>query len=469
MNATTELPDVSDEGVSQVPVLLRRIDRPHASMAPEANTADSSQVEELEQAADRGVEQADESLSLLELEEPTPDMIAAVSGESIEVRREQLQLQVAQLAGHLRERLREVDRREAMLHARASQLESDIRASRLWLQEREVAFQERERDLKRQIEELEERASSRLVDIKSQTDDQETVLADLRERQQTLRLAEDEVRERRFEVEREAVGLRHAQQVWQQQREREERMLAQQREHGMRELNDLTEQREAQLRAAEALLREHVEQFERDRAGLMAERQTWDDQRKSQQQAIAELKKTTEAELADVRTKLDARQDWIERQKGGLEQVRDEALRLHRQSLEMRLLAEQLWTQISGALTPAEVTQAIAQLRLKLAEQYRLEEQQLVVRREELLKVGEAVAAQHTELEQLRAGLREWVTARQEEIERQAAALVERELSLDAQQDAHRQTEREWQAARRVYEQQIRDLSAQLRSLPLAA
>jgi chromosome segregation ATPase len=173
--------------------------------------------------------------------------------------------------------------------------------------------------------------------------------------------------------------------------------------------------------------------------------------------------------LADVRTKLDARQDWIERQKGGLEQVRDEALRLHRQSLEMRLLAEQLWTQISGALTPAEVTQAIAQLRLKLAEQYRLEEQQLVVRREELLKVGEAVAAQHTELEQLRAGLREWVTARQEEIERQAAALVERELSLDAQQDAHRQTEREWQAARRVYEQQIRDLSAQLRSLPLAA
>ena len=50
-------------------------------------------------------------------------MVAAVMGENLEIRREQLQLQVAQLATHLRQRLREVDRREAALNARLAQLE----------------------------------------------------------------------------------------------------------------------------------------------------------------------------------------------------------------------------------------------------------------------------------------------------------------------------------------------------------
>src|SRR5262245_14991050 len=64
---------------------------------------------------------------ILELEEPTAEMISAVAGENLDVRREQLQLQVAQLAGHLRERLRSLDHREATLNARVAQLESDLR------------------------------------------------------------------------------------------------------------------------------------------------------------------------------------------------------------------------------------------------------------------------------------------------------------------------------------------------------
>ena len=51
----------------------------------------------------------------------------------------------------------------------------------------------------------------------------------------------------------------------------------------------------------------------------------------------------------------------------------------------------------------------------------------------------------------------------------EAATLVERELSLDAQQEEFRHAERQWQADRRRYEQQIRDLSTQLRTLPVAA
>src|SRR5262249_32273267 len=100
-------------------------------------------------------------LTVLEFEEPTEAMIAAVMGQDIEVRREQLQLQIAQLAAPLRERLREVDRREARLNARAGELEADLRASRMWLSERELEFQERESDLTRKIEELQGRVGVR--------------------------------------------------------------------------------------------------------------------------------------------------------------------------------------------------------------------------------------------------------------------------------------------------------------------
>jgi chromosome segregation ATPase len=411
----------------------------------------------------------DQSSELLELEQPTDALVAAVLGDNVAAEREQLQLQVSQLAAHLRDRLRELDRREAAVNARASQLEADLRASRIWLQERELAFQERERELQDRIAELEELSVPQVVSLPEQKYDQQAYEDELRQREQQLQVHEDDVRERRFEVDRQAAALSHAQQLWQQQREREERLLAADREQMTRELNAAAAEREEQLRTAEALLREHLEKLAEDERVISTERAAWERERKDKLQAIDELRIATEAECADLRVRLDARQEWLERQKAGLEQVRNEALRLHRQSLEMRLLAEQLWAQISGSLSPAEVTHAIAQLRLKLAEQYKIEEQQLAERRDELLHVSERITERYSQLEQLRSGLREWANTRQEEIERQAAALVERELGLDAQQDEFRRAERQWQADRRGYEQQIRDLTTQLRTLPTAA
>jgi hypothetical protein len=236
-----------------------------------------------------------------------------------------------------------------------------------------------------------------------------------------------------------------------------------------RSFEERIETREAQLCTAELLVAEQARQLDQDQAALASERQTWQDQRTRQRQSLEELRSAAEAELGDRRQRLAARQEWIERQKVGLEQVRDEALKLHRQSLEMRLLAEQLWSQITGRLHPAEVTQAIAQLRLKLGEQYGIEEQQLATQRHALAELAQRVTTQHEELATLRGGLRQWAAARQAEIEQQAAALVQRELTLDAEHERFRQLEQAWQTDRRRYEQQIRDLTCQLRTLPAAA
>jgi len=447
-----------------------RIDPPHPT-AQDSPALDAQVTPEQLQEAEPANPfiAAEASQALLEVEQPTAEMIAAVTGENLELRREQLQLQVAQLASHLRERLREVDRREATLNARVAQLEADLRTARLWLRERELAFQERENDLKRQIEELQERPTEPATDTHSEFADCDVRLAEIAERERDLDLKEDELRERRFEFDRQVVALRHAQQIWQQQHERGEQQLRNDREQTGRDLEQIVAQREQQLRTAELLVAEQAKELDRDRTSLVNERRNWEEQRTRQRQAIDELRSSAEAEAADRRTRLEARQEWIERQKAGLDQVRDEALRLHRQSLEMRLLAEQIWSQINRALMPADVAQAVAQLRLKLAEQYRVEEDQLARRQDELIALSEKIAGQHRDLTQLKSGVREWATARQAEIERQAATLVQRELALDAQQEEFRQAAQNWNADRRRYEQQIRDLTAQLRTLPSAA
>src|SRR5438093_13659965 len=86
-----------------------RIDPPHAVVPDTLASGEEAAVEQpLEAEIVNPFIAAAAGEAMLAVEEPTAEMIAAVTGENLEVRREQLQLQVAQLAGHLRERLREV-------------------------------------------------------------------------------------------------------------------------------------------------------------------------------------------------------------------------------------------------------------------------------------------------------------------------------------------------------------------------
>jgi hypothetical protein len=394
-------------------------------------------------------------------------LIAAVTGQSEAARREQLELQADQISEHLRERLREVDRREAHLNARVAQLESDLRSSRVWLREQEHEFAEREGELRRQLDDAQARGEA--GSSAAESVDLEAAHAELAERERQLQLKENELRERRFEIERLSAALRHAQQLWDQERSRQETELVRERERLARHFHEQSDQRDEQLRSAEQVVAEQSQQLARDRAELTADRRGWDERRKAQSQALDEKAQAAEAELHDQRLRLAGRGEWIERQRAGLDQVRTEITELHRQSLEMRLIAEQLWSQISSRMSPAEVAHAIAQLRLKLAEHYRLDEQALEAKKAELIQLGERIGEQHRELAQLQSGLKGWAAARQSEIEDQAAKLIRREQELEEQQEAFRQSRGEWQTERQTYEQQLRDLRAQLRSLPAAA
>jgi hypothetical protein len=486
MNVTDEIQTTSDDPVTLVSPRRMRIDPSHDDGVTSAYASPQALEPVGEIPADL-IE--DPQPALLEIEEPTEAMLAAVAGESPEIREEQLQLEAEQLAEHLRERLREIDRREAMVHARVAQLESDLRTSRIWLAERHADSETREAELLARIVELEEQAAQWSQGVETADLAAEARGLELGQREDLLRRREDDLRwlaeelqrredelcQQRLQFDRQSAELSQAQQLWNEHREdvqrrwadecsRKEEELAQGRAQTQQQLDQAFAEREEHIRTAEFLLNEHAEELERARAALLADQAAWQSQKTAQRQAIDELRAATEGVLADRRLRLDARQQWIERQKAGLEQVRDEALSLHRQSLEMRLIAEQVWSQITGALGPTQASQAIAQLRLKLAEQYRLEEDQLTARREEMVQLGERIGDQYRELTQLKNGVREWASAREADIEQQAAALVEREITLDAQQQEVVKARQQWDRERRALEQQIRELTSQLRA-----
>src|SRR5438045_6413094 len=176
MAVTNCEPLTSDEPATFVTPRRTRIGPPHAA-GPAGSVEQSTDAQPLDAELVNPFLVAAPCEAMLEVEEPTAEMIAAVTGENVELRREQLQLQVAQLAGHLRERLREVDRREATINARMAQLESDLRSARLWLRERELAFQERENELRSQIEELQERPRRADTAIEDVVDDEARLAA----------------------------------------------------------------------------------------------------------------------------------------------------------------------------------------------------------------------------------------------------------------------------------------------------
>jgi hypothetical protein len=168
-------------------------------------------------------------------------------------------------------------------------------------------------------------------------------------------------------------------------------------------------------------------------------------------------------ELDQLRTRLAARETALDQQQGAIEQLRSEITAAHRQSIEMRLMAEQLWAQVQGRMPPAEITQSIAQLRLKLAEQYRLEQQGLAEQKQELLSLAEKVAEESGTLRTQRQELQSWFAAREEEIERHAKSLVIREQELLEQSDQLREIETRWNSDRRRLEQEVREMHSRLR------
>lgn len=384
--------------------------------------------------------------------------------EDRDARKERLENQAAQLADQLQGQLREIEHREAQQNARSAELDNEFRRARFWITEKSAELAERENlvaEAEARLAAEREEASSTLeqgnlqlhaiearqkVLIKSEQElaQRQQLIgqreADLAERGRQLEAKEYHLRERRQFVEGEAAALYHERQA---------------------ELS----RREQALQEGESLLAEHTHALERDQQTLARERADWKRQKDIDIEAIHLQGQRADAELDQRHTRLAAREQALDKQQTAFDQLRSEITAAHRQSLEMRMIAEQLWGQVQGRIPPAEVTQSLAQLRLRLGEQYRLEQHGLTQQKDELLSLAEKVAEQSAALRGQRQELQAWFNAREGEIERQAEALVHREQELQDLSDQLGQSTARWQTDRRALEQQLRDAHSRLRQV----
>ncbi|MDP6721374.1 MAG: hypothetical protein QGF59_22090, partial [Pirellulaceae bacterium] len=219
---------------------------------------------------------------------------------------EQVLAHAGQLATHLRTRQRDLDRRESQLNARAAELENDLRASRMWFHEREQESAQRELELQQHVNELEERATAIAATEVSADLDSES-------------LQRDQVRANALDKAEEQLNKQFAK---------------------LKLQSDLIAAEREELRAQK---REHeCEVVQRD--------------------------KNHKAAFAKKKRQLDQREKFLDQREATLDGLQSDVGRLHRDSLEMRLIAEQLWSQLAGKLTPAELTKSISDSRSKLAE-----------------------------------------------------------------------------------------------------
>ena len=285
---------------------------------------------------------------------------------------EQVRLQADQLAVFLRNRQAELDHREAELNSRIARLDSDTRAARLWLGQRE---------------------------------------ADLAARTEELGKREEFLREQHEE---QAAQLAAAEAALRQQ--------SQQRQSD----NSMTQQ-------AEQLRRRQLENADSQLAETQAEIQKLRDQLRSRQRSLADetavLREQMAAEhrnaMDDVELKRKAvqrRADQVDRSRAALKQLRAELGRMHRETLEIRLATEELWVQLSGAAPPAALTRSLGRIRSKLAEQYRHANAELIEERKELEAIREQLTNQHESLLKQKRRFEKWVGGCQEECQQQAVS-----------------------------------------------
>lgn len=201
---------------------------------------------------------------------------------------------------------------------------------------------------------------------------------------------------------------------------------------GSGSLLEIAEQ-QARLDQATIYLEREAEELDTARTRLEQDQAEWRRIVEEQRKDLERREQTLDGELESRRKKLAHREQTLDQQLASVEQTRQEILRVHRESLEMRLVAEELWAQVAGRVPPAEVTQAIANLRSRLANQYRVENKQLAARKQQIVELSERLEQQQEALARQRRELQAWAAARQVEIEEQAKRLVTREVELDQQ------------------------------------
>lgn len=479
-----------------------RVDPPHAIGKPH----DDAQAAE-------GVSSESPLLEVAENDEFDPTAMEA------------LRNQARQLSLLLSERQEALDRREAEWQRQLARHETEVRGTRLWFDQRQAELDERESGLAAREEELETRftqqrdATSALEVLRSEheaTVATRTAELDAREAELEERAAQiameaaaqrgvvKELDARREELRVELAEIRRVQEdnlielqraqdelaaqrettlaelqherddaaaVLQAERDELERLRNTPSEYQVRMQEELDEReanldrRETESVTIELRVRQALIEVERLQAELYEERERLAVQQKHDRLELAEARRRIENDAAEKQKLLQRQNEQLDFRRAAVKQEQADLAEAQRETLEMRLVVEELWTQLSGVVPPAALTENVARLRSRLADQYRLQQHELAAQRAELITLRNDLAAESDKLRLQTAELQRWAEARHEEIERQASFLAGREQELERQDSELAQRSSQWRQDRGRLELEIRRLEGELRAV----
>jgi len=334
-------------------------------------------------------------------------VVVEPAGEDAAIVARQLRVQADQLAERLRTRQANLDRREAQLNVREAQFENDTRAARLWLSERQA--------------ELEARAAST-----NQPHPQEHVRDNPSE-------------------------------------------CYTQREQSLADEESRLAERKKQLAEAERRCAELQHQTEQLHQALQKDREEFNEQRRRDRQEMVARERLAQQELDRKRGELARRGEQVDRCRAAMEQLREEVGQMHRSTLEMRMAAEELWSQLAGAAPPAALVRSMGEIRRRLAEHYRGADAELADRKQELVALRVELRRRHEQLAEEKRRLERWLADQEQDVEQRAARLVAREQELDAQQADFRDQAAHWEITRLTMAQEIHRLRRELGAMPTPA
>ena len=485
---------------SPAPTVQMRVDPPHLlATAPEGIDVVESEPEKIP----------------VERETVAVGHAAASFTNESSANSEQLQLQAEQIAGHFRALQEQIDRREADLHAQVAEQENGARNARLWFRERQQELAAREAELINREREIQERETAIARADREQAEAHERTKADQRRQNEAFSSRQRELDERQQAIDRQdteqaavsaALARCAAEQKQLDDRLREE--AAQFNRHAAAAIDMLSRSlrgeeltaaddptarssartepiadhrdipamfaelanglkrlrsRQRNLEEAEALLEDGQAELNDARRRFEAERQGWQERCETEKRQADEAQARATLDVEQQLRSIKARADQIERRSAAVDQLRGEVLRTQREALELRLATDEVWAQMIGVAPPAALSQSLAQIRGKLAEQYRLERSEIAGEKKELQMLAERVDRERERVQQQKQELDRWAANRQADIEGQAARMAAREQQLDRRQAEWDKLRVDQLNDRQAYEREIRRLLGQLR------
>jgi len=413
-----------------------------------------------------------------------------------------------QLAWYLSEQFLEIDRREQLLQLQLAQFDNERRQFRLLTGQREVELAERESAVERDRDELSRQLEQTAATESSQRELQLGLLRERRELQEqqeqfaadqaAIRQAlADEVKSvhqqldrERDDAARDIAALReelHREQqlVDSRRRFQEEHLQRTMREFEQNQLEFRVEQQQARTRLVETesqlllhrkqldkirrFLTERERSINRDQQWLQTERRGLEirlqqdrDKLRAEQNDWNATRTDQQAELHRQQEQVQLHAKALETRRQQLEVIGHRVEETHRENLELRLAVEEAYAQLTRTVGEEATRERVEQAQTLLAEHYRNSRDTLYIQRQELEQLQTRLATERSDLLFERQTLAQWVASEEQRLnekdqnlERQRAALLEREQVW--QQAADR-----WQQQKLEAEAIIRDLLRQL-------